>query len=199
MNKNRILFAALCFTVIAFMAFKPKAADTFKIDLTASSLLWVANKVTGSHNGTIKPSAGTLIFDGKTLKGGEFTIDMTSITITDLTGNSNQNLLKHLKNDDFFSVDKFPTSTFKITKVSKAGTDRVNITGNLTIKGITQPLTFPASVKADKNVVVAVAKGIKVDRTKYDIKYRSKNFFGDIGDKAIEDEFTLDINLVAKK
>lgn len=199
MNKSKVFLSALCLTLVTVFAFKPKAADTFKVDLAGSSVKWVANKVGGSHNGTITPSSGSLIFDGKNLKGGEFVIDMTSITILDLTGNSNQNLLRHLKNDDFFSVDKFPTANFKITNVTKAGAERVNVTGNLTIKGITSPITFPATIKAQKNVLVAVAKGVKVDRTKYDIKYRSKNFFGDIGDKAIDDEFILDINLVAKK
>jgi polyisoprenoid-binding protein YceI len=90
-------------------------------------------------------------------------------------------------------------SKFEITKVTSAGADRVNITGNLSIKGFTHPVTFPATVKQQKGVLVAVASGIRVDRTKYDIKFRSKTFFGDIGDKAIDDEFELSINLTAKK
>jgi polyisoprenoid-binding protein YceI len=90
-------------------------------------------------------------------------------------------------------------SKFEITKVVAAGTDRVNITGNLSIKGFTHSITFPATVKQQKGVIVAVASGIRVDRTKYDIKFRSKTFFGDIGDKAIDDEFVLNINLTAKK
>ena len=182
-----------------FFSFKSAAPENFLVDTKASSIEWTAGKVGGSHNGTIQLASGSLSFVGKNLKSGSFGIDMSTIAISDLKGNSNQNLLNHLKGDDFFSVAKNPASTFAITKVSPAGTDRVNITGNLTIKGITNEISFPASVKRAKNTVAAVAKGVKVDRTKYDIKYRSKNFFGDIGDKAIDDEFELSINLVAKK
>jgi polyisoprenoid-binding protein YceI len=118
---------------------------------------------------------------------------MSSIT------SDNARVTTHLKSDDFFSTEKNPMSKFEITKVTSAGADRVNITGNLSIKGFTHPVTFPATVKQQKGVLVAVASGIRVDRTKYDIKFRSKTFFGDIGDKAIDDEFELSINLTAKK
>lgn len=185
--------------LLLFLGFTPPASETFVVDTKASIIEWKAGKVGGSHNGTINLSTGNLVFEGKKIKAGNFGIDMTSMVISDLKGNSNQNLLKHLKSDDFFAVEKNPLSNFEITKISAAGTDRVNITGNLTIKGISNPITFPATVKRQKNAVVAVAKGVKVDRTKYDIKYRSKSFFGDIGDKAIDDEFELSVNLLAKK
>ncbi len=187
------------FILILFVSFKPVATETFVVDSKNSSIEWVAKKVGGGHNGTIKVATGNLMLDGKKLNGGSVNIDMTSIGISDLKGNSHDKLLGHLKSDDFFSVANHPTSTFKITSVTSTGKDRAKITGNLTIKGITNAITFPASVKREKNVVVAVAKNIKVDRTKYDIKYRSKNFFGNIGDKAIDDDFELSINLVATK
>ena len=197
--KFRILTILLATATATIFSFKSAAPENFVVDTKASSIEWVAGKVGGSHKGTIQLASGTLSFVGKSLKSGSFGIDMSTIAISDLKGNSNQNLLNHLKSDDFFSVVKNPTSTFEITKVSPAGKDRVNITGDLTIKGIKNEISFPASVKRVKNTVAAVAKGVKVDRTKYDIKYRSKNFFGDIGDKAIDDEFELSINLVAKK
>jgi polyisoprenoid-binding protein YceI len=190
------LLSALFITVL--FSFKPVATETFVVDTKNSSIAWVAGKVTGSHNGTIKLASGNLMFEGNNLKAGSFGIDMSTIAISDLKGTANQNLLKHLKGEDFFAVADHPTSKFEITRISPAGADRVNVTGNLTIKGITNALTFPATVKRQKDAVVAVAKGVKVDRTKYDIKYRSKNFFGDIGDKAIDDEFELAINIVAK-
>ena len=197
--KFKILTILIAATTATFFSFKSAAPENFVVDTKASSIEWVAGKVGGSHKGTIQLASGSLAFVGKSLKSGSFGIDMNTIAISDLKGNSNQNLLNHLKSDDFFSVAKNPASTFEITKVSPAGTDRVNITGDLTIKGIKNEISFPASVKRVKNTVAAVAKGVKVDRTKYDIKYRSKNFFGDIGDKAIDDEFELSINLVAKK
>ena len=187
------------FIILTFISFKPVATETFVVDTKSSTIEWVAGKVGGSHQGTIKLASGNLLFEGGNLKSGDFDMNMNSMIITDLKGSSNANLLKHLKGEDFFSVVKHPISSFKITSVSAISTDRVNITGNLTIKGITTSISFPATIKTSKKVVVAVAKKVMIDRTQYDIKYRSKTIFGDIGDKAIDDEFELNINLVAKK
>lgn len=198
--KKSISILGLATSVILFMAFtKPVKKEVFKIDTEKSSIDWVAKKVTGKHNGTIKIASGELVLNNKALKSGSFLIDMNSIVVSDLTGEYNQKLITHLRSDDFFSVEKNAVSKFEITKIKAAGKDRMNITGNLTIKGITQPITFPASIKMDGKAIVAVAKGVKVDRTKYDIRYGSKTFFGSIGDKAIDDEFELAINLVATK
>jgi polyisoprenoid-binding protein YceI len=199
MKKLIATFSLLTGTVL-FMAFtNPVKDEIFTVDTQHSSIEWLAKKVTGQHNGTIKLASGQLTVSGNDVKNGAFTIDMNSIACSDLQGDYNQKLIGHLKGEDFFSVEKNPTSKFEITKVTSAGEGRVNITGNLTLKGITQPLTFPATVKKQGDALVAVAKGVKVDRTKFDIKYGSKSFFASIGDKAIDDEFELAINLVAKK
>ena len=185
--------------IISVSFIKPAKKEVYKIDSQKSSIEWLAKKVTGQHVGTIKLASGQLETNGKALKSGSFLIDMNTIVCTDLQGEYNGKLIGHLRSDDFFSVEKNPISKFVITKVTAAGTDRANITGNLTIKGITQAITFPASVKKQGNAMVAVAKNVKVDRTKYDIRYGSKSFFASIGDKAIDDEFELSINLVATK
>ena len=174
-------------------AFNPIKDDIYTVDVERSTIEWSAKKVGGGHAGTVKIAGGNLIYTGKALKSGSFQMNMSSIT------SDNARVTTHLKSDDFFSTEKNPMSKFEITKVTSAGADRVNITGNLSIKGFTHPVTFPASVKQQKGILVAVASGIRVDRTKYDIKFRSKTFFGDIGDKAIDDEFELSINLTAKK
>ncbi|WP_306551381.1 YceI family protein [Daejeonella sp.] len=174
-------------------AFNPIKDDIYTVDVERSTIEWSAKKVGGGHAGTVKIADGTLIYTGKALKSGSFQMNMSSIT------SDNARVTNHLKSDDFFSTEKNPMSKFEITKVTSAGADRVNITGKLSIKGFTHPVTFPATVKQQKGVLVAVASGIRVDRTKYDIKFRSKTFFGDIGDKAIDDEFELSINLTAKK
>jgi polyisoprenoid-binding protein YceI len=180
--------------VILFIAFtKPVKTETYKVDTELSSIDWIGRKVTGLHNGKIKIASGELVVSGNAVKGGTFVMDMNSIT------SDSERLTGHLKTDDFFSVDKNPTSKFVITKVASAGKDRINVTGNLTIKGITQQITFPASVKKEDGAIVAVAKNVLVNRAKFDIRYGSKSFFNDIGNKAIDDEFELAINLVAKK
>ncbi|WP_026902970.1 YceI family protein [Pedobacter glucosidilyticus] len=195
MKKGILLIALVSMIMVAF---KPAVVE-YKVDTQKSKIEWIGKKVTGEHRGEIKLSSGVLNYNGNALSGGNFIINMNSMTVTDLEGEMNAKLLGHLKADDFFGVDKHAQSKFTITKVTPVSSGKVNITGNLTIKGITQPITFPAAVSIKNGVLVAVAQGVKVDRTKYDIKYGSKSFFDSLGDKAINDDFELNINLVAKK
>lgn len=176
-----------------------KKAISFKVDPGQSKLTWLAKKVTGEHAGTIQVRSGSLDVDNNVLKGGSFELDTKTITVTDIEDKENNaKLLGHLKSDDFFAVEKFGTAKFVITSAQSKGSGLYQIKGNLTIKGITNEVTFPANVTVDNNKLVAKAK-IKVDRTKYDIKFRSKSFFENLGDKTIYDDFDLDIQLVANK
>jgi polyisoprenoid-binding protein YceI len=162
-----------------------------KVDIAKSKITWVGKKVTGQHTGTITLRSGTLDFNNNALSGGMFEMDMTTISCTDLTGEYAGKLVGHLKSDDFFGVEKHKTASFKITKVmpgSKANSYRVE--GNMTIKGITAPVSFEAMLENGK----ATAK-IVIDRTKYDIKYGSGSFFDNLGDKAIDNNFELDVML----
>lgn len=185
-------------TIGAFAFTTPKAKTVnYSIDTKATTATWLAKKVTGQHTGGITISKGNLVSDGKTITSGTFEFDMTSITNTDLTDKEwNDKLIGHLKSDDFFSVAKNPTAKFELTKATlKSGND-YDVSGKLTIKGITNDITFPAMIKMDAKTFVTVAK-VMVNRTKYDIKYGSASFFEGIGDKAINDEFELNINIVA--
>ena len=181
-----------------------KADKTLKVNTAASKLIWNAKKVTGEHTGNINISNGNLLVAKNQLVGGTFDIDMNSITATDITdAGYNEKFIGHMKSDDFFSTAKFAKSTFKITslapiKGAKAGEANYNVTGDLTIKGITNKVTFPATVKVEGNKATAQGTAV-VDRTKYDIKYGSKSFFESIGDKAINDDFTLNFNVVANQ
>ncbi|WP_205501946.1 YceI family protein [Rufibacter psychrotolerans] len=178
------------------------AIQNFKVNLEESKITWIGRKVTGEHNGNIKLASGTMLFERTALRGGTFLMDMTSITCNDLQGGSNKRLVDHLKSDDFFSVDKNPTARFAITNLAprqnaKAGTANYIVTGDLTIKGITNQVSFPALVTMKKGVATAKAT-LKFDRTKWDIKFRSGNFFENLGDKAILDDVELNLELVAR-
>lgn len=199
MKKLISTLGIVAIALVGMSFIKPAKEEVFKVDASKSSIAWVGKKIGGAHSGNIKLSGGSLTLDGTNLKKGSFTIDMNSISCTDLQGEWADKLVGHLKADDFFGVEKNPTSTFVVSKISPAGAGVVNVTGNLTIKGITQPVSFKATTKAAGNTFTASAKGVVVDRTKYDIRYGSKSFFASIGDKAIDDEFTLDITLVASK
>jgi polyisoprenoid-binding protein YceI len=174
-------------------------ASIYKVDAAQSKLTWLAKKVTGEHTGAINVSTGALNVDNNVLKGGSFELDTKTITVTDITdAESNAKLLGHLKSDDFFAVDKFDKAKFVITSATTKGGGVYQIKGNLTIKGITNEVSFPANVKIDNTKLLATAK-IIVDRTKFDIKFRSKSFFENLGDKTIYDDFELNIQLTANK
>jgi polyisoprenoid-binding protein YceI len=190
-----ILVAALFVNVAAAgTPAKVSKKVTLSVDTKASKIHWLAKKVAGQHEGTIGITSGSLIADGTKVSGGSFVIDMKSIVCTDITNAEyNQKFIGHITTGDFFEVEKFPTSTFKITKVAGS-----NITGDLTMKGITKSITFPAKIAVVGGKVTATAS-IPVDRTDFGVKYNSKKFFDTIGDKAIDDIFNLDVTLVAGK
>lgn len=165
-------------------------AQTKKVTAATSTISWVGKKVTGQHNGTVNLKDGALVFAGKKLTGGTFTVDMTSMTATDLSGEYQGKLNGHLKSEDFFGTEKFPTSTLFFKTIANKATDVYTITADLTIKGKTNPVTFDMTVNAN-----TASTKFNVNRTKYDIKYGSGSFFDNLGDKAIADEFELAVTL----
>lgn len=194
---KKILLFLAAVSSAALFSFKAGKEASYKVDAKQSSLVWVGKKVTGEHKGNIEVSSGSFIIADKKLKGGNFELNVAGLTVTDIAeADKNAKLVEHLKNDDFFSTAKFPKAKFVITSVTSKGGDNYDVTGNLTIKGITHPTTFPAVVKADAKTLTATGI-VTVNRTKYDIKYKSASFFENLGDKAIYDDFTLDVKLVA--
>lgn len=175
-------------------------AEIYTLDPGQSQIKWVGRKVTGSHNGLIKLKSGTLNVEGKEITGGEFEIDMTSIEVLDLKDpKSKAKLTNHLKSGDFFSSQKFPTAKFTITRVEEEkDSDQIEVTGNLTMKGITHPITIPATLTQNGNSLAAQGQ-VSLDRTQWNVRYGSDKFFEGLGDKVIYDEFHLKLNLTAKK
>jgi polyisoprenoid-binding protein YceI len=166
------------------------SAQTKKINVSKSTINWVGKKVTGEHSGTINFKEGNLVFNKGLVKAGAFTVDMTSINTTDLKGEWKDKLDGHLKADDFFGVEKFKTATLVFKNISTKNKNNYTVTADLTIKGITKPVTFDLVVNGN-----TASANVKIDRTKYDIKYGSGSFFSDLGDKTINDEFELKVNL----
>jgi polyisoprenoid-binding protein YceI len=115
---------------------------------------------------------------------------MTTINTTDLKGDSKGKLDGHLHSDDFFATATNPTSSLVFTAVEASGKNSYNVTGDLTIKGITKPVSFNVSVYGSKATAT-----LKVDRAKYNVKYGSGSFFDNLGDKTIYDEFDLVVDL----
>jgi polyisoprenoid-binding protein YceI len=173
------------------------AVATYKVQPQLSTLGWEGKAVTHGHNGTMQFTSGDLLVRNNMVTGGTVTVDMKSMKATDITDAENHaKFVGHMSSDDFFGVEKNPTATFKITNIAPIA-DNATITGDMTIKGVTQSVSFPAKVGVKNGVAAATGKAT-IDRTKFGLKYGSKSFFDSIGDKAINDEFTLTFNVIAK-
>ncbi|MBL4715626.1 MAG: YceI family protein [Bacteroidia bacterium] len=161
------------------------------VDTKSSTLEWKGSKVTGdNHVGDLQLKQGTIVTDDGNIMSVEIEIDMTTINDKDLTDPEwNAKLVGHLKSDDFFSVDKYPTASFKSTGTSvKDG--KTHVTGNLTIKGQSHPVTILATFKNEDGILTVSGK-FKFDRSKYDVRYGSGSFFEDLGDKLIYDDIEM--------
>lgn len=179
---------SLIFT-IAILSSVSSFAQKKEIKASESSINWVGKKVTGEHSGTLGLSQGFLVMDGDKITGGEFVVDMTTLKVTDLKGEYKTKLEGHLNSDDFFGVANNKEAKLVITSATK-GEETYKVTGDLTIKGKTNPITFDLGLGGD------MAKAsLKIDRTKYGIRYGSGSFFENLGDKTISDEFELAVTL----
>ncbi len=187
MMKNRVqtIVGALIIATITF-AFNTIEDGIKEVKVETSSVTWKGYKVTGSHMGNIALKQGSLEFKDGKLVGGEFTIDMTTVENTDMEGEYKTKLEGHLKSDDFFGVATYPTAKLVFNKVKSTGKNSYEVTGDLTIKNKTNPVTFDISIYGNK-----ATANVKIDRTKFDVRYGSTSFFDDLQDKAIYDEFDL--------
>ncbi|MGC1204531.1 MAG: YceI family protein, partial [Flavobacteriaceae bacterium] len=167
--KNLAIVALVAFTAFSFTNIK---AEKKEIKLDKSKVVWKGYKVTGSHEGTVNIKSGFLNFESDKLVGGEFVMDMATLVSTDLEGEYKGKLEGHLKSDDFFGVEKHPTASLVFTKVVASGKNAYTVTGNLTIKGKTNPITFTMSIYGNK-----ATASLKVDRTKFGVEYNSTSFF----------------------
>jgi len=171
--------------------------QNFKIASAKSNIDWIGRKVTGAHNGTISVKEGSLTFNDDLLTGGQFTIDTTSINILDVTDPAtNAQFAGHLASEDFFNSKQYPEAVLVITASAPKGNGVYHIDGDLTIKDLTHPITFDAQIENNADTITASGK-IVIDRTKYGMKFRSGNFFKDLGDTLIYNEFELNVTITA--
>ncbi|MEY3367414.1 MAG: hypothetical protein RI973_569 [Bacteroidota bacterium] len=197
--KKQFFLSVLAIAFLSFAFVKP-AGKFYNVDTANSSLQWKGYKVTGEHYGVVNLKSGALTVDDKgNFNGGSFVVDMSTITVLDLTGKGKENLEGHLKSADFFGVENFPTAKFVITKVVPKGKPgEYKVIGSMTIKESTQEMRFDAKITEEGGKMIATAD-VRLDRSQYDIRYGSGSFFDDLGDKTIYDEFDLSIKLTAKK
>ena len=184
-----VVIMSVAFILPLFAQAQEQSVDTQK-----SSVQWIGKKIGGDHTGFIKIKSGMFTLENNKIVSGTFSVDMSTISNTDLTNETYRDkLIGHLNSDDFFGVEKFPVSTMVVTESTPFTNGISMVTADLTIKGITHPVVF--EVSKEENEFMGE---IRVNRALYDIRYGSKTFFSDIGDKAIDDEFVLQVILVVE-
>ena len=187
----------------------PQKAEgvSYRVTPGTSVMMWEGYKPGRTHTGTVEVANGKLIIDNGTVTGGLFSIDLTTITVTDLeSGKGKEKLEAHLKGteagkeNDFFNIQTYPAGTFSVTKITALeGDDEANhmIYGDLKLKGIVKNIGFRAFVEVNDNMAVVTSPLFKINRTDWNLKHMSRNFFDNLGDNFIQDEIGLSINLVA--
>ncbi|WP_432413020.1 YceI family protein [Rasiella sp. SM2506] len=220
MKKTITLVAVAFFTAVTFtscnetkektsenetVAQADATAVTYTANTAKSKIMWSGNKPTGTHTGTISLANGEIMVTDKNMEAGKFSIDMKSITVTDLeTGDGKENLEAHLmgtvegKEGDFFNVNEFPVAMFEITSI-EGDQYKPTVNGNLTIKDKTNPVSFTATVSYPGDTMFLKSDTFTIDRTQWGVNYGSKSIFDNLGDKFISDDMELQIELHASK
>lgn len=195
MNKSlNILGCVLAFITLSGFNSAPVSTIFYNIDSSSSTIQWKGSKIVGSaHEGSVKLREGGLQITDGVITAGKFTIDMTTITCTDLEGGMRDKLVGHLNSADFFDVENHKTANLAVISADAQG----NVKASLTIKGKTHEVTFPSTVKEANGTLTATAT-ITVDRSKYDVRYGSNSFFDNLGDKAISNDITFVVTLKGK-
>jgi polyisoprenoid-binding protein YceI len=184
----------LIFVLTGLTLFTGYSQEKFTADTSKTTLTWLGEKVTGQHTGTIKLQSGWLTWSDNKIVAGEFIIDMNSIK----ESAGEKRLEAHLKTDDFFSVEKFPVARLVLTGSNSFEKGSALVRGNLTIKGITNPIEFKSNIQR-KDYGLWFFSDIAIDRTKYNVRYGSGTFFDNLGDKVIYDEFKVKVAMLVRK
>ena len=187
-------------TEAAEAAVAEATAVTFNTNTESSMIEWKGFKPTGSHNGTISISEGSVSVNNGAIESGNFTIDMSSIVVTDIPAEEegNAKLRGHLTSADFFDVEKFPTAKFEVTGISTVE-GKTMLSGNLTMKEKTNNISIPVTTAMEGDIMKLTSETFTIDRSKWNVQYGSKSFFDNLGDSFINDDIELKVTLVANK
>ena len=197
--ENIIRTAAIFITVFVSIL---TATDTLQVDMENSQIKWIGRKVTGEHSGTLNLSGGWVVLDKNSINSGKFIFDMASISNTDIESPEwKQKLEDHLKSEDFFHTDSFPHAILEIkgrqSLIIENSKKSAQVLADLTIRGITHEIKFPLDLTQSQNNFNAEGS-VDIDRTLYNIQYKSGKFFDELGDKLIYDNFTVQFMVQTK-
>jgi polyisoprenoid-binding protein YceI len=176
------------------------SASVFEVDRDASVINWKGSKPTGSHNGQLKINYGRIAVSDNTLVAGEMSIDMPSLTVSDLSGSDKAKLEADLKGPNFFDTEKFTFAEFnfvQIQPVVNQAAYNYTVRGSLRIKEATKDVTIPVKVNLAPDQVTVTSPTFTINRTEWGIQYRS-TVLGTLPDKLIGDDIELSLNVVLK-
>jgi polyisoprenoid-binding protein YceI len=177
-----LILLSFCFTL----------AQSITADTTQSNIRWYGEELTGkTHFGNLSFKAAQIEVQDGVITSGNFIVDMSSLSVEDLSGGGKTKLEGHLRSDDFFSVDKNPEAKLKITQKAKVESGVQKLYGELSIKGIQHPIDLTMTF-GDNNSAIAQ---LTFDRSKYNVRFRSGSFFENLGDKLILDDIRLEVSL----
>jgi len=175
---------------------------THRINIEKSRIEWIGRNLTSAHSGIIKLHSGQLeVRAGRPVRG-EFTLDMDSIENLDIRDSEmRQVLIRHLKSDDFFDVRRFPTAEFRLSKITalpgaQRGNPNWEVTGELTLKTVTNEIAFPAMIGLTADGLIAADAHFDIDRTRWKVLYGSGKFYEKLGKHLVNDEVSLALKLV---
>ena len=167
-------------------------AQSLTADTAQSNIRWYGEELTGkTHFGNLSFKAAQIEVQDGVITGGNFIVDMSSLSVEDLSGGGKTKLEDHLRSDNFFSVYKNPEAKLKITQKAKVESGVQKLYGELSIKGIQHPIDFTMTF-GDNNSALAQ---LTFDRSKYNVRFRSGSFFENLGDKLILDDIRLEVSL----
>jgi polyisoprenoid-binding protein YceI len=192
MNFIKALFLLL------LLPLQDRQEEIYQVNTEESTIRWTGKKVLGEHHGTLQLDEGSFRLENGQLKGGNFTIDMRSLKNEDLEGDRREKLEDWLRSEEMFYTERYPYVRFTITSAEPSeNSQRYRVEGELTIKEDTHSIGFPAIIKQDENKVFVEAE-LTFDRTRWNLNYGSGGLIGGIGNFAIEDEVSVQINLQAE-
>ena len=185
-------FKFIITTTLTLISISFSYSQSLTANKTQSLIRWYGEELTGkTHFGNLSFKEGRIELQDGLIIGGNFVVNMTSLSVEDLSGGAKARLEGHLRSDDFFSVDKYPEATLKISQKAKVEGDLQKLYGELTIKGIKHAVDF-SIVLVDKKTATA---NLTFDRSKYNVRFRSGSFFENLGDKLILDDIRMEVSL----
>ena len=188
----KTIFKFIINTTLTLISISFSYSQSLNADKTQSLIRWYGEELTGkTHFGNLSFNEGRIELQDGLIIGGNFVVNMTSLSVEDLSGGAKARLEGHLRSDDFFSVDKYPEATLKISQKAKVEGDVQKLYGELTIKGIKHAVDF-SIILVDKKTATA---NLTFDRSKYNVRFRSGSFFENLGDKLILDDIRMEVSL----